>query len=241
MNINNFNRFIPKNGIQIFPDIYYYDINDIREKTRLYYKQFFEKDKEYRPLTKQGRKMERGSNINRKYCSYVYKKENLIGLILFFEYTDNPDGYGFGSFRYTKLIMPEYRRTKYSRYAGGDIIHMVLDSGLAKKLYTYAVSNKPTGTYVDRIDLNAPCMGEVYSTDGPVQKYMKITKSLETQFGPYVILEFDGEIYNKMNLKKYFMTVPGRTEELADKWIKQMDEAAKIMKNTIGKDKTWMH
>ena len=233
--LNNFQRFIPTTGIQIYPDIYYYDINDIKEKTRIYYKQFFEFDKEYKPLTQRGRKMNRGSNINRKYCSYVYKKKSLIGLILFFEYLDNPDGYGKNDFRYTKLIMPKYRRTKYSRYAGADLVHLIFVSGLANRLYTYNVANKTSGTYIDRIDLSAPCMGKVYSTDGPVQEYMKITKDIETPYGPYVILEFNGEIYNNMNLKKYFMAVPGRTEELADKWIKQMNEAAIIMKNTIEK------
>lgn len=231
--MTSFNRFIPPGGIRIFPDIYYYDINDIREKTRTYYKNFFDRDNDYKTLSKRGKKIPHGSDINRKYCSYVYKKENLIGLILFFEYLDNPHGYGLNDFRYTKLIMPEYRKTKYSRYAGSDMIHMILVSGIAKKLYTYSVANKQTGTYLDRIDLNAPCMGKVYPTDGPVQEYMRITKDIETPYGPYVILEFNGDIYNKMDLKKYFLTVPGRTEDLAVKWIIQMNEAAEIMKNTI--------
>lgn len=233
MRLNNFNRFIPKNGIQVYPNVRYYDINDISEKTRLYYKQFFEKDKEYKPLTHRGRKMARGTIISRKYCSYVYKKENLIGLILLFEYLDNPDGYGKNDFRYTKLIMPEYRGTKYSRYCGADIMHMVFTSNFIKRLYTYAVANKKHGTYVDRIDLKAPCMGIVYPSDGSIQEYMKITKSLETPYGPYVILEFNGDLYNNTDLKKYFLAAPGRTEELADKWIKQMNLAASIVKKTI--------
>lgn len=229
----NFQRFLPKEGVQVYPNVFYYDINDIDHKLRMYYKQFFEYDKEYRPLTQRGRKMDRGKNINKKYCSYIYKDDNLVGLILLFEYLDNPDGYGKNDYRYTKLIMPEYRGTKYSRYCGADIMHMVFVSGLAKRLYTYAVANKLVGTYVDQIDLKAPCMGEVYESDGPIQEYMKITKKLKTPYGPYVILEFNGETYNKMDLKKYFLAAPGRTEEVAIKWIKEMDHAASIMKETI--------
>lgn len=233
MTLNKFHRFIPTKGIKIFPDILYVDINDISEEKKFFYKNFFESDKDYEPLAKKGREIPHGSNIDRKYCSYVFKKDSLIGIILFFEYLDNPDGYGKDDFRYTKLIMPEYRKTKYSRYAGSDMIHMILVSGIAKRLYTYSVENKKTGTYIERIDLNAPCMGKVYPTDGPVQQYMLISKEIKTVYGNYVILEFNGDIYNSMNLKKYFLTVPGRTEQLAEKWIKQMNHAAELMKNTV--------
>jgi len=113
-----------------------------------------------------------------------------------------------------------------------DVIHMMFMSGLANRLYSYVKAvDGAQGSFYDRVDRSSPCIGIVYSTDGPnVQKYKRVIRDLHTEHGNYILFENVGDIYRKMNLKEYFMTPPGRKEKIVDRWLIEMDDAARKVK-----------
>lgn len=230
-----YDRLLPKEGICVYPNVWYYDVNDIPEETRVYIVYGFEIDSVYKKLREENKVIYKGSIIGRRYCVYVYRNDNLVGIIILKEILDNPHGFREGDFFSAKWICPKYRNTKYSRYAMSDVIHMMFMSGLANSLYSYVKAIEGTqGSFYDRVDRSSPCLGIIYSTDGPdIQKYKKVVRELHTEHGDYILTENVGNVYRKMNLKKYFMIPPGRKEEVVDKWLKEMDEAARKVKEVI--------
>ena len=227
-----YNRLLPKEGICVYPNVWYYDVNDIPEETRAFIIYSFKVDPVYKKLREEGKVIHKGSVMGRRYRVYVYRNDDLIGIIVLNEILDNPHGFGEGDFNGYKWICPKYWNTKYSRYAMSDVIHMVFMSGLASRLYSYQKAIEGTqGSYLDRVDRSSPCLGIIYSTDGPdVQKYKRLVCELHTEHGDYIVTENVGDVYRKMNLKEYFMTSPGRKEEVVDRWLIEMDGAAKKVK-----------
>lgn len=234
--ITMYKRLIPEGGFSIYPDIWYLDVFDIpKEKKERTVKYFHEEDPVYKELASHRSLIDRGSKLGREFCIYVMKNERDVCNIVLKEYLDNPDGYGKGDFFIGKQVWPEFRATIYSRYASGDLIHMVFMSGLAKRLYHYSVAlPNSQGNYWDRIDRSMPCVGKVFETDGPeIQKYISIKKEIPTPWRDYLLIEFDGDIYRKMDLEKYFLSVPGRDINLVRRWLNEMNEAANEVKRTV--------
>lgn len=234
-----YDRLLPKEGICVYPNVWYYDANDLSEETRASIIYSFEVDPAYKKLREEGKAIHKGSVIGRWYRVYVFRNDDLVGIIVLNEILDNPHGFGEGDFNSSKWICPKYRNTKYSRYAMSDVIHMMFMSGLASRLYSYQKAVEGTqGSYFDRVDRSSPCLGIFYPTDGPdVQKYRRVVCELHTEHGDYILAENIGDVYREMNLKEYFMTPPGRIEEVVDRWLKEMNEAARRVKEvTNGPD-----
>jgi hypothetical protein len=227
-----FDRFLPAGGASVYPSIWYYDANDIGEEIRIKNQEFFLNDIEYKPLFDRGKAIFKGSCVGKRVCVYVYRANELLGSIPFYEFLDNPHGYGKGDFLIaTKRIYPEYRRTKYSRYAFSDIMHILFCSGIANRLYMYTRTIAPHGSFYDRVDRNLPCMGEVYDTDGSeLQRYILIKAEFPTPYGNYMLVEFNGEIYKKTDLEAYFMASPGRDMETVKRWLREMNAIAESVR-----------
>jgi hypothetical protein len=237
--LSEFDRMIPKEGLLILPGVLYIDVNDVRPDERLASRKMFYEDEEYQPLYLNRKAIWKGGNlIGRRYCAYVYKDGSYVGNVVYTEKLDNPHGYGKDDFTITKWICKPYRRTKYSRYASGDLNHMLFRSGVVKRLYTYIrlIPEDPGSGLWTRIDFSMPCIGKLYDTDGPkVQKYISIKNSFQTPNGKYAIMELDGEIYRNMDLIEYLVAGgPNRTRESMEEMLICMDNAAEVVKRTIG-------
>lgn len=232
--LTKFIRFMPQSGIQIYPNIVYRDANDIDYNTRNLVRLVFETDPEYVGLRTRINFVSYTPIYGREFCTYVYKGTELLGNLVYKEITNNPHGYGHNDFLVAKRVLPEFRRTKYSRYMAGDMIHMMFKSGLAKRLYTYVIKRNDApdeGTYWEVADFSQPCAGEQFTTDGPsVQKYISIKRRFPTS----LLMEFNGDVYNSMDLLKYFTATVGRTEDMAKQWIAEMDFAAEKVRETYG-------
>lgn len=229
-----YNRWLPEGGIEISPDIKYLDVNDTSINERKRTKEFFEEDKEYQKSRRRSFFIKKTGYVRRKIGTYVYKKEEPIGIIISWEIIDGLDGYGDKDFTCSKLIYPKFRHTKYSRYASSDFMHIAFVSGLVNKFYMYVpATNSDSNFYYDIADAdNMPCMGIRFSSDGPtVQKYIFVKKQIDTMAGPMALVEFDGEIYKSMNLEEYMQAVPGRSPEVVTTWLHEMNAAAeKVIK-----------
>jgi len=232
--LSKFVRFLPKEGVCVYPEVWYYDVNDIPTDVRKKHKQFFHEDVEYKVLFDKiphcyWMQLE-PKFIGIRYCAYVYRKRVCVGSVFFTEHFDNPDGYNReGDFQLHKWIYPDFRRTIYSRYAFGDLVHILFVSRLADRLYSYqaAKPGEKTGELWKRVDMNNPCRGIRFLTDIPeVRPYIRHIKAINTKVGDYILTEFNGNVYRSMDLKKYFMTPPGRTEKVVDRWLIEMNIAA---------------
>ena len=112
-----------------------------------------------------------------------------------------------------------------------DLIHILFKSGLAQKIYMYVPTDKPSGTFWERVDKTMPCTGIMYKTDGPeTQKYISIVNEFLTSKGLYILVELNGDKYRNMDMYSYLMAPPGRTTEVVERWILEMDLAASIVK-----------
>jgi len=239
-----FAKFIPKSGICVYPKVWYYDANYIPDDVRKAHKHFFHTDNEYKE------QFDRkpycywinldAKQIGTRYCAYIYRKDVCIGSIYFTEHFDNPDGYTKkGDFQLNKWIYPEFRRTIYSRYALGDLIHMLFISGLANRLYAYQEAREDWKVQEElwqRIDNTTPCRGIKFPSDTPeVRPYIRCVKMIHTKVRDFVLTEFNGDIYRSMDLKKYLMAPPGRTKEVVDRWIVEMNEAAEKVRKEVNR------
>ncbi|OGM10665.1 hypothetical protein A2Z67_06155 [Candidatus Woesebacteria bacterium RBG_13_36_22] len=225
-----FNRLLPPEGVWVYPEVWYRDINDISMEDRMEARKYLFNDDSYKALLQYRKYIKRGSKIGRMFALHVFRKMDIVCALTMTEFLDNPEGYGIGDFYFGKVVWPKFKHTKYSRYAASDLFHMVFKSNLAHSMYSYfLVKRETTGvTFWDRVDRSIPCLGIMYPTDGPdVQKYMIIKKEVETGDRKCMILELNGDIYRSMDLKAYFMTAPNRKEEIVDKWLLEMDDAAK--------------
>ncbi len=231
-----FTRFIPKDGLTIFPNLTYRDVNDISEKERFSTKRIFGEDPEYRVLNNMGSYIPKGKKYKTRLCTYVYEGANHIGNIMFTEFTDNPNGYKVNDFHYVKWIQEVYRHTKHSRYVIGDLVHMLFKSGIANRLYSYMPAQETESTFFfDQIGQDAPCVSKRYPSDNPdVQKYI-ISRGIVADFPvKYVLIELNGDIYRNMNLEEYLMAAPNRRIEDVRKWLVEMDKASEIVKEIYG-------
>lgn len=232
--MHNWNRLLPVEGIIISPWIHYKDVNDISEQERLKVQKFFQQNKGYQDVRPVLKLVHRGSKVNRQYCIYVYRKRDLLGCILSREYIDNPDGYSLGDFECVKLLYPEFRDTKYSRYMFSDFMHMLFISQIAKRLYLYTLAKRTESTsFLDVADRERmPCIGQRFDSDSPdVQRYIIVRKKFDIEGIPFVIIEYNGDIYRSMDLYAYMKAVPGRSEEVIQAWISEMNLAATIIKD----------
>jgi hypothetical protein len=233
--LSQFVRFIPKDGLTIFPDLVYRDVNDISEKERFATKKIFGEDPEYTVLSNMGSYVPKGTEYRIRLCTYVYKGTDHIGNIMFTEFLDNPNGYGKKDFHYVKWIEEKYRHTKYSRYIIGDLIHILFKSGIANRLYSYMPAKNTQSTFFfDQIGQDAPCVSKRYPSDSPdVQKYI-LSKGVVADFPvKYVLIEFNGDIYRGMDLEEYLMASPNRKIEDVRKWLVEMDKATKMVRDTF--------
>lgn len=227
-----FVRFIPKDGLTIFPNLIYRDANDVSEKERFATKRVFGDDPEYRVLNKLGSYISKGTKYRTRLCTYVYEGTKHIGNIMFTEFLDNPNGYGKMDFHYVKWIEKDYRHTKHSRYVIGDLIHILFKAGIANRLYSYMPAKNTESTFFfDQIGQDTPCVSKRYPSDSPdVQKYI-ISKGIVADFPvKYVLIELNGDIYRSMDLEEYLMAAPHRKIEDVHRWLDEMDKAAKTVK-----------
>ena len=230
--LTKFDRFMPHGGITIYPDIRYVDANDVDPTVRKLCRDLFDIDPAYKAMRAKLNILPYSPLYCRQFCTYVYKRGDLIGTLIYKEILNNPYGYREGDFLVAKRVLPDYRHTKYSRYMAADMIHMMFKSGIANNLYTYVMVKEGApsmGTFWEIGDFeNAPCVGTVFRSDGPtVQKYMLIKHANAN----HAILEFNGAIYKSMDLMEYFMAAVGRTEELAKRWLTEMDLAAELVRS----------
>jgi hypothetical protein len=227
--LSEFDRLIPEGGICVYPEVWYFDVNDIPIKERISSKRFFREDPDYRRLYDHRNLIFKGEKTGRRFCAYIYRDLEAVGNIVFTEVIDNPHGFGKNDFSYHKWIFPKYRKTKYSRYAISDLIHMLFISGIARRIYVYTLARKDSEGHPlwERIDFSLPCASIIYDSDGPeTQKYIFLKQEFQTPWATYLLLEFNGDIYRSMDLKKYFMAAPGRDEKIVERWLKEMNEAA---------------
>jgi len=230
-----FKRLIPEGGLCVYPGVWYYDVADIDKEIRTKVRGEFKHDPEYIVSENFTWLIDKGKK-NRTFVSYVYKDQELVGIIRFDEYLKNPDGYGYGEFVFSKLIVPKYRRTKYSRYAFSDLMHWLFMADVAKNLYTYAPLLKEYNEndfFMNIIDKQLlPCFGVQFAKDGKdVQKYIIVKKIIKTRIKDFALLEFNGDIYRNMDLLKYFST--STDIETAKKWLDDMNEGAERIKCTV--------
>jgi hypothetical protein len=236
-------RLIPKGGMTIYPNIRYIDGFDLDQQVKDEARQFFSGDREYQKL------MEYKDYLNldllpigKEYNVYVFKGEEKLGILRYIEYLNHPEGYGEGDFRIVKLIYPKYRRTKYSRYATGDLNHMLFYSGVANRCYAYQRSktDDPSTISIYSFFITTstaeppPCSSpKLLANDGPaVQTHISVKKIIPADPGYYVVLyDIDGYKYRELDLKKY-LTAPERKQEVVDRWIKEMNSAADLVRET---------
>jgi len=227
--LSTFDRVIPQGGLKVYPGVWYYDVNDISEETRKSVKKYFRNSPDYKPYYSSRYLVPKGTIYERRFCVYIYHRKNLLGNFLFIEYLDSPFGYGKEDFYYTKWVVPKYQGTKYSRYASGDLMHMLFVSKVANNLYSLPIAGKD-----NKVDPSQPCVGIIYPTDGPnIQKYILRKRLIPTEWKSYILTEYNGDIYRSMDLKKYLLSNPKRTEEIADRWLKEMNKAAVKVKETV--------
>jgi len=236
MNLPSYDLLIPKGGLEIYPDVHYYNAEDVDPAFRRYTSDFFHTiDDMYVELRKRGYAIWKGNGHDTVYYIYVRIGDKWIGVLSAVEKLDNPHGYGNPfDFHYLKQIFPEFRHTKYSRWASSDLMHMLFKSKAVRRLYSYMPARKSESNFfMDRAVDGLPCMSVRYPSDGPLQqKYIKVVRDFETEYGLYVLVEMNGEDYNRMNLKSY-IGAPGRDPKLVDRWIKEMDAAAEKVRETI--------
>jgi hypothetical protein len=219
-----FNRLIPKGGVKVY--LQYFDVNDTPHSTRKYMKNVVSKDKEYIPFFEHRHLIKRGNVVDRRYGVYIYHNESLVGNFIFYEYLDSPFGYSKNDFYYIKWVMPEYRNSNYSRYASGDLMHMLFLSQAAERLYALPIAKN------GKLDPKQPCIGSIHKSDGPVnQKFILRKQIIHTEWKDYILSEYNAKIYKSMNLKTYLGY--NYTEEVAKDWIERMDEAANKVKEVI--------
>jgi len=221
-------RLIPTGGLFIEPNVWYYDHYDVSADEVKSKRKFFDEDEQYKDLSSRISSIRRGTTIGRKFSVYVTREGEKIGNIEFVEYLDNPDGYGKDDFMAIKWIYPNFRNTKYSRYAAADLIHFLFKSGIAKRIYHYTPVKSLVGNYYTMVDARLPCVGKIYPEDGPVQQYFFIRKTMETPSDKFALVEFNGESYLNMDLKQYIFFTSAKTvpEHKIDKWMERMDLAA---------------
>lgn len=225
-----YKRWIPKDGIEIYPNIKYLDINDVSQEERKNTREYFWEDKEYKELKRRNIYVNKRGIVNKRIGAYIYKEGRSLGTILGWEVIGNLDGYGEGDFSYSKLIYPKFRHTKYSRYASADFMHMAFVSGLVNRFYTYAPAKEDNSDFFyDVMDIDSiPCAGSRFESDGvKVQKYIIIKKFFDTPAGKVVLVEFNGDIYRNMDLKEYMHMVPERSDKVVNRWLDEMNDAAK--------------
>ncbi len=228
--LENVDRFLPDSGVNVYPYITYRDVNDIESQERHETKHFFRNDPVYHELSVRGQNIQKGSVSGHKLASYVYRNGESLGVLMFLEILDNPHGYGVEDFFFVKWIYPQYRNTKYSRYAFADLMHILFFSGIAKRLYVYAPSKIGDGSFFDRVDSTLPCTGKYYSGDGPtLQPYISVKEEIQTEAGPYILVEFNGTVYMGMDLEKYFLSGPGRSVAIVRQWLLEMNGVAQMV------------
>lgn len=229
---NTFSRLIPARGIYIAPKLLYKDVNDVDISERSACKTICGQDPGYRVLMNMGQYIAKGNIYDRRFCVYIYNDKDLIGNIVFTEILDNPHGYTKRDFFYVKWILPEYQHTKYSRYAIGDMIHILFKSNIANRLYVYMPARDvKSDFFFDQIKEDCPCCSKRYPSDNAnVQKYI-ISKGITATFPvKYVLIEFNGDIYRNMDLEEYLMAGGHRKIEAVRAWLKEMDFAVEEVK-----------
>ena len=236
--LSKFDRLLPEEGIEIYPNILYRDVNDVDAQIRSETKQYFKNDPSYGALLDHSHLITKGSKTGKRYCVYIDKGPTTLGNLVYTEILDNPHGMGQGDFLLHKWIYPEFRGTKYSRYASADLIHMLFISGAAKRLYFYIPLGKGKAFW-DKMRANQdliPCLPKLYAHDGPdVQKYMYVKEEIDTEWRAYSLVVVDGELYKAMDLRAYMNAIPGRTPEVVERWITEMNAAAEKVKESYGR------
>lgn len=213
----------------------YIDVNDISEAERKSTKDFFFGDPAYIVLNNIGSMIPHGDKINRRFCTYVYKKDVPVCNIVLREYVDNPDGYSLNDFYFHKWVWPDFQHTKYARYALADLMHIIFMTHTGNNLYCYAPSKSDDEFFLDSMNMEIlPCSGVRFPTDGlDVQKYIRIKKRFKVLSYPYVLIEMNGDIYRDMDLMEYFMAAPDRNEAIVRKWLEEMGEAARKVQDSV--------
>ena len=233
---------IPYPELVIFPDIHYVDGYDMSQRHIAETRRFFANDEEYKKLSLYRKYLNLDNcPVSRAFNIHVFKGNSKLGLIRFVEIQNHPEGYGIGDFRIIKLIYPEYRRTKYSRYVVADLVHILFFSGIAKRIYFYqrgptGVENFTGNCYCDINQESPPCASPKLPTDDKeVSRFVSVKKVIPTNLGYSIVLyEEDGENYVRQDHKAHLMAPPGRKEEVVDRWLIEMNTAAKKVKDSYG-------
>jgi hypothetical protein len=227
-----YDRLLPPGGCYM-TGVHYIDIHDIPEKESNKVKYYFEHDPCQIVLNKIGGYIPKGKRMSRQYCVRVKKNDSNICSIVLMEFLDNPDGYSNNDFYYFKLVRKEYIHTKYSRYAIADLLHIIFMSGMGNNLYCYVPVKNNSEFFMDAINRDMlTCASPRFESDGiNVQKYILIKKRFNVLSYPYILIEINGDIYKNMDLKKYMMAVPGRSENKIEQWLSEMNKAAQQVRD----------
>jgi hypothetical protein len=233
------NRLIGPEGLYIYP-LTYKDANDVSEEERIKHKAFFAQSDAYKKARHGlGEYYSIGTNTKRNFCVYAYKGDKFVGSTILKEFLDNPDGYGERDFFYTKWIYPDFEQRKESRHMSGDLFYMLFMSNIADRMYSYAVGGPDTISrfFFDKVDVSAPCMPNRYASDNiMLQKYISVKKEFESNGQKYIILNFDGNEFRKLDHLGYFMAPGGplRTREKCEEMIRQMDKGVEMAMKYAG-------
>jgi hypothetical protein len=216
--LKTFDRMLPRGGIETerrFTHTSYkllhIDVNDVGPSVQEEIKQTFRKD-----FDQYGVSIEHiptGVEIGRQFRVYDIKDSNIVAVRSFHEMLDNPHGYGIGDFLAMTFVLPEFHQSYLLRAAEADLFHIAFKAGLMRRIYAYikmqdSVQPETEPNPWKRIDEGVVrCLGKTFKSNTPeVQKYISISKTLDTEKGRFSIFEVNGDIYNGMDLKDYYTT-----------------------------------
>lgn len=235
--LSKFDRLL-KQSVTIYPGLTYVDVNDVNENERFRSKKFLREDVDYANMSSQMKKIQRGTDTGRRYCLYVFKGDCTVGRAVLTEIFDSPFGYTKNDFYYSKLVYREFSWTNWSRAFTGDVIHIMLSSGIANNLYTFMkadANQKNESFFLNRIDRTQPCVPLVFPGDcESVQKYILVKDEVCIGDDIYLLVEYNGDIYRSMDKVEYIKkTGSTGNEEKIRMMLAQMDEAAEQAKQVI--------
>ncbi len=232
-----FDRLISKDGFyEPIANMYFKDINDVDAETRQNSKKFIREHLVYSTLINQLKAIKLGNALNRRFGIYGWYNGRVVGSIVYTEILDNPHGYGRNDFKYTKIVFPEFTKSRQSRSLTACWMHCLFLSGLANRTYAYVRRGNSEGFVLDQLDPTLPCLSIRYERDNPnYLTYVSIPQYLQINGARFVILELDGNKYRNMDFEHY-MQVSGMSAKKARNILYELDRAVGLVKEEISKN-----
>jgi len=162
----------------------------------------------------------KGCPVRRLYCLFGMKEKEIVVSVSLSEVINHPSGFGEKDFEYHRRInhdfMDEYDDIYGLRLLIVSIVHMVLRSGLANRLYTYAMSNSLySGSNVFlKLNTSFECLRfSDWSDRGNRLSYISFVEDVSVGSYTYSLIVFDREEYMKMDHVASFQSLTGDREK----------------------------